>query len=113
MDIGSKACPVVSQCRDVGQGIVQGAFGSSALNAGVLTCGGFACGKGIYGVGKISSSCSSLRFSSAQVIKGGTFLGVTKSMKATYQQSRNQSSDSMSRINSVLLPSEMPTLIKD
>lgn len=36
---GSRACPIVSECRDVAAGISQGDFTQVALNAGVLALG--------------------------------------------------------------------------
>jgi len=39
LGLGSKACPIVRECRDVAEGICQGDFAKVALNAGVLALG--------------------------------------------------------------------------
>lgn len=36
LDAGSRACPIVGECRDVGAGILQGDFQKAALAGGVL-----------------------------------------------------------------------------
>jgi len=35
-DMGSKTCPLISECRDFGHGIAQGDLSKTALNAGLL-----------------------------------------------------------------------------
>jgi len=36
LDVAQKACPIVGECRDVGEGIALGDFTKGAFNAGVL-----------------------------------------------------------------------------
>lgn len=36
MNFASKACPIVSECRDVSQGIAKGDFVNAGANAGLL-----------------------------------------------------------------------------
>ena len=36
LNAGSKACPIVSECRDIAQGIAQGDLNKASYNAGVL-----------------------------------------------------------------------------
>jgi len=44
LNIGSKVCPIVSQCRDVAQGLVSGDFNKVALNSSVLALSAISSG---------------------------------------------------------------------
>ncbi len=37
LEVGSRACPVIGECRDVGAGILVGRFPASCFAGGVLT----------------------------------------------------------------------------
>ena len=54
MDLGSKGCPIVSECRNVAQGIAQGDYKNAALNGGLLSLYAVAGGVQTGGNAKIS-----------------------------------------------------------
>lgn len=66
---GSKVCPILSECRDLGKGIAHGDFGKAALNAGIL---------GVYAASVVPSSTSQVKVGVNSLYKRNLTIGASK-----------------------------------